>query len=167
MVTIGFRISKSILAGHRKVDDLIEFAGPILSLYRDGEGNPLLRFWANQDEHVNRWLVIPITVEQLNDYLFRKLSLKELLQHPDGGAVMLVDTDEDQVLEQLTLLQASEIPSEYLPAEHSYYTFDPKYYSFTSLTANSRVSSEYLSDIEITASGIVNNRTISEFQVAA
>ena len=143
MITLGFRIPKSVIMGHQKVDDLIEYAGPVLSLYRDMDGNPLLRYWANNDDEINRWLIVPTTLEQLNCYLSKKISLRDLLLFPEGGAVILLDTNDDQNPTKITLLQASEIPSDYLPREDSYYSFSHKFYTPMSLTPNDMVPTEY------------------------
>ncbi|MFI5202288.1 MAG: DUF6575 domain-containing protein [Candidatus Kapaibacterium sp.] len=140
---MGFRIPKSVIKGHQKVDDLIEYAGPVLSLYRDADGNPLLRYWANTDDEINRWLIVPTTLEYLNSYLSRKISLRDLLRSPEGGAVMLLDTNDDQEPTKLTLLQASEIPSVYLPRDDSFYSFGYRSYSRSSLSSNSSISVEY------------------------
>jgi len=143
MVTLGVHIAKSVLSSHRKVDDLIEYAGPVLSLYRDGDENMFLRFWSSHDDELNRWLIVPVTIDQLNAYLDRKISLREVLLHPEGDAVMILDTDEEQVPTKLTLLQASEIPSNYLPREDSYYSFQHKLYYQESSMSNGMVLKEY------------------------
>jgi hypothetical protein len=164
MVTLGFRILKSVIRGHRKVDDLIEYAGPVLSLYRDADGNPFLRYWANLDDEVNRWLIVPITLERLNSYLSRKISLRELLLSPEGGAVMLLDTNDDQEPIKLTLLQASEIPSDYLPSDDSFYSFGYRYYAQSSLSSNGSISVEYpeLSEIMVGHEGIQDYTSTTE-----
>lgn len=143
MVTLGFRIPKSVLRGHRKIDDLIEYAGPVLSLYRDEEGNPFLRYWATHDEQENRWLIVPVSYPQINAYLSHKISLRDVLLSPEGGAVMLVDTDEEQNATRLTLIETSQIPSEYLPRANSYYSFGYRSYSRFSSTSHVPISVKY------------------------
>ncbi|HZK75478.1 MAG TPA: DUF6575 domain-containing protein [Candidatus Kapabacteria bacterium] len=146
------------------MDDLIEYAGPVLSLYRDADGNPLLRYWANNDDDVNRWLIVPITLEHLNSYLSRKISLRELLLSPEGGAVILLDTNDDQEPTKLTLLQAPEIPSDYLPRDDSFYSFGYRYYSHSSFSSNSLISAEYpeLSEFTIGEDGILTHTSSTE-----
>jgi hypothetical protein len=164
MVTLGVHIAKSVLSSQRKVDDLIEYAGPILSLYRDGDENMFLRYWSSHDEELNRWLIVPVTIDQLNAYLDRKISLREVLLHPEGDAVMILDTDEDQRSTALTLLQASEIPVNYLPNENSFYALGRRFYTHSNLASNSSISAEYreLSEFVIGEDGILTHTSTTE-----
>lgn len=59
--------------------DLIDFDGPLLSLFK-GEGNTdALYMWVDNDTRRNRWCIIPVNRITLNNYLQKKTSLKEVV----------------------------------------------------------------------------------------
>ncbi len=48
-----------------KVGDLVNYHGPLLSLFSNDKGELYLFDWSDSDDNYNRWLVFRITLTQL------------------------------------------------------------------------------------------------------
>jgi len=99
----------------RKVADLTYFDGPLLSLFRDTEERSYLYYWCDADEMYNRWLVLRITEEQLAMYIKQTLPLYEMIVHPIGGELFVVDIDSQGQQRAVVLTQPEQLPADYLP----------------------------------------------------
>lgn len=109
----------------RKIADLIYFDGPFLSHYISGKGDDYLFYWVDKDENDNRWLVLRISLANLQKYINKELSLRELIETPNDGYLYSVDIDNNINYHNIKLIQPSALPEEYLPEADSYYTFEP------------------------------------------
>jgi hypothetical protein len=117
-----------------KIDDLIYFDGPLLSFYSNGQGDNYLYYWVDVDEVCNRWIVFPIDLNELNNYLNKKLTLYSLLIKTRN--VYVLDLDNDIHTQNIWLTLISNLPIDYLPEEQSFYIYEKnssdiflKYYS--------------------------------------
>src|SRR4051812_45728469 len=61
--------------------DLIEYEGPLLSLYHVENRRLFLEMWADKSGSANRWLLIRTTESNLRSYLGQRTSLKQLLEN--------------------------------------------------------------------------------------
>ena len=109
----------------KKIADLIDFEGPLLSHYVSGKGDDYLFYWVDGDAHDNRWLVLRVSLSSLQKYLAKKVSLRELISSPNDGYLYLVDVDTDINYHDVKLVQPTDLPEDYLPTADSYYDFEP------------------------------------------
>jgi len=75
----GIRLENFWLTDLRRVADLIYYDGPILSHFKNNQGDDYLYCWSDADEIYNRWLIFRVSRQSLNKYLTRQLSLRELM----------------------------------------------------------------------------------------
>lgn len=109
----------------KKIADLVYFDGPFLSHYVSGKGDDYLFYWVDKDESDNRWLVLRINLADLQKYIGKELTLRELIESPNDGFLYSVDVDNNLHYHNIKLVQPSSLPEEYLPEEDSYYAFEP------------------------------------------
>ena len=109
----------------RKIADLIYLDGPFLSHYVSPKGDDYLFYWVDRDESDNRWLVLRVSLANLQKYIGKNISLRELIENPNDGYLYSVDVDNDILYHDVKLVQPSSLPEEYLPAADSYYEFEP------------------------------------------
>lgn len=110
---------------YKKIADLIYFDGPFLSHYVGEKGDDYLFYWVDKDENDNRWLVLRVSLANLQKYIDKELSLRELIETPNDGYLYSVDIDNNINYHNIKLIQPSALPEEYLPGADSYYAFEP------------------------------------------
>lgn len=109
----------------RKIADLIYFEGPLLSHYISSKGDDYLFYWVDKDESDNRWLVLRTSLANLQKYMGKVITLRELIESPNDGYLYSVDVNNDISYHDVKLVQPSALPEEYLPEKDSYYAFEP------------------------------------------
>ena len=109
----------------KKVADLIYFEGPLLSHYVSSKGDDYLFYWVDRDDSDNRWLVLRVSMANLQKYIGKKITLRELIENPNDGYLYSVDVNNDICYHDIKLIQPSALPEEYLPERESYYAFEP------------------------------------------
>jgi len=125
----GNIISQLPFQGLKKVSDLIEYDGPILSHFRDEYDNDYLYYWVDFNESVNRWLVWKIDELHLYKYLKGTESLKELLENKDKDFVYSIEIDSELQYKNIAAVYLNQIPEKYQIEEESTYKLDiPKLY---------------------------------------
>ncbi len=112
-------------SGFRKIADLIYFEGPFLSHYVSSNGDDYLFYWADRDDCDNRWLVLRVSLSNLQKYIGREITLRELIEHPNDGYLYVVDVNNDIYYHNVKLVQPSALPEKYLPEADSFYAFEP------------------------------------------
>lgn len=130
----GLRIESFPVKGLYKIDDLIYFDGPLLSFYTNDGGDNYLYYWVDVDDFCNRWVVFPVDLAELNDYLNEKITLHSLITSSLTGYVL--DLDDKLETQSVHLIQISDLPDDYLPEINSIYNCEKtseevflKYYS--------------------------------------
>lgn len=109
----------------KKMADLVYFDGPFLSHYVSDKGDDYLFYWVDRDETDNRWLVLRVSLANLQKYIGKELTLRELIENPNDGFLYSVDVDNNLHYHNVKLVQPSALPESYLPDEDSYYAFEP------------------------------------------
>jgi hypothetical protein len=109
----GRQINQLPVDGLFKVGDLVNYEGPLMSLFSNQKGELYLYHWCDCDESHHRWLVYPVTLNQLINYLNRKLTHYQLIM--GNRVAYAVDLDGDAEVHNLTRLPTAEIPEDYLP----------------------------------------------------
>ena len=120
----GFDI-KFDFGDFKKMADLVYYDGPFLSHYVSGKGDDYLFYWVDRDETYNRWLVLRVGLANLQKYVGKELTLRELIENPNDGFLYSVDVDNNLHYHNVKLVQPSALPKEYLPESDSYYVFEP------------------------------------------
>lgn len=96
--------------------DLIYFDGPMLSLYKQEDGQDVLFAWLDCDERKNRWSVFPIERDDLRSYLLGQISLRSVCL--SAHYVHVFDTGID--CKRRNWLELEQYPEKYLPAQNSF-----------------------------------------------
>ena len=94
----------------RKIADLINFEGPLLSHYISSKGDDYLFYWVDRDDRDNRWLVLRVSLANLQKYMAGILSLLELIGSPNDGYLYLVDVDNNINYHNVKLVQPADLP---------------------------------------------------------
>jgi len=104
---------------------LVDFDGPLLSLFRGENNKDALFMWVDNDSSRNRWCIIPIVRSDLNDYLSQSITLKDLINRQDF--LIYFNYRETIRKEGRVLVRSSckevnieDIPEKYMPKENSY-----------------------------------------------
>lgn len=119
----GYNINNLPFEELKKVSDLIEFDGPLLSHYKDKFSNNLLFYWVDNDEVNNRWIVWKISEDFLYLYLNEKISLVGLF--PEGKEfVYVVDIDKSVKYSNIVMIYASGLPHKYKPEVDAFFKFE-------------------------------------------
>jgi hypothetical protein len=98
-----------------KVGDLVNYQGPLLSLFSNKKGELYLYDWSDSDNKYNRWLIFRISLEQLIQYLNKNLSHYQIIKTYYTDCIYSVDLDNDLNYNNIVRLNVDEIPEEYLP----------------------------------------------------
>ncbi len=109
----------------QKISDLIYFEGPLLSHYVSGKGDDYLFYWVDNDEHDNRWLALRVNLTDLQKYIDKQLTLRDLIESPNDGYLYCFDINNDLHYHNVHLVQPADLPADYLPEPDSYYEFEP------------------------------------------
>jgi hypothetical protein len=119
--TEGATIDKLPFEKLRLVADLIYFDGPLLSYFRDHQGQHVFYYWCDTDDTYNRWLVFRISQEPLRHFLTQQLTLNELILEADPDHLYLVDLDTQLQPNYTVRVQLSDLPQDYLPDADTHY----------------------------------------------
>lgn len=127
------RLNLSLLDKHVYMSDLVYVEGPLLSLYRDAKDN-WLYFWCDTDgKSKERWLLFPVSREDLIAYLEAKKNLLELVRSAKKRWFMEYSRvsqkpGDEQIYEQsksftreLREVSDANFLNEYLPTSDSYF----------------------------------------------
>lgn len=114
-----FRFSKLY-----KCADLISYEGPLLSHYVSEHGDNYVFYWVDADDTYNRWLLVRTTLDALRLYVNKEATLRQLISNPEDGIVWVTDVDNDIQFHNSMMVPISNLPSEYLPTQDSYYEFE-------------------------------------------
>lgn len=106
-----------------KCSDLIYFDGPLLSHYIDDAGDNYLLYWLESDEKCNRWMIVRTTMLQVQSYVSKLVSLRDVILNPCDTFVFVTDIDDELHCHNTKCVPLKSIPNEYLPAEDSFYAF--------------------------------------------
>ena len=80
----------------KRLGDIINIDGPVLSLFMDKRNADLYLFdWVDSDGKANRWLIYKIPAEILNDFLLRKISYKNMFDWISESKIYFTDISYD------------------------------------------------------------------------
>ncbi|MEE5154649.1 hypothetical protein V2J87_25180 [Pseudomonas alliivorans] len=116
----GEKIDARSLSKHFWNADLIEFEGPLLSLYKGEAGDDLLYAWLDCTNTRNRWCIIPVERKSLRDYLEQQKTLKEL--YVESKWLVVFHTGISAKRSAFLRTSWERLPEVYLPDSDSYLT---------------------------------------------
>lgn len=76
----GTPIKASSIPNHTWNADLVEFEGPLISLYRSERGDDVIYVWLDCTSTRNRWAIVPLSRDSLQDYLQCRIPLRSVFE---------------------------------------------------------------------------------------
>lgn len=118
----GINLEKFPLSDLRKVYDLMEYDGPLLSHMTDDKGHEFLYYWVDNDSISNKWIVWEVDMKVLFSYLKAQVDLAEVF----AGAALYYSVEISSTLayNNVKILKYEEVPSDYIP-ETGLFHFEP------------------------------------------
>jgi hypothetical protein len=107
------QMDRLLIDGLFKIGDLVNYEGPLMSLFSTNKEDLYIYDWADCDDNFHRWLIYQVTPEQLINYLNGNLTHYQLIM--SHSVVFAVDLDSDAKPYNITLLPTTNIPNDYLP----------------------------------------------------
>ncbi|WP_345827782.1 DUF6575 domain-containing protein [Erwinia sp. HDF1-3R] len=98
--------------------DLIDFDGPLLSLFRGAGYKDALYVWLDNSERANRWCLVPVSREMLDDYLTQQTSLRETIT--SNHYIYICNHFAESGRKVINKILVSDFPADYMPDEDSY-----------------------------------------------
>jgi hypothetical protein len=120
----GHKIDVSMVHDLKKIYDLIEYDGPILSHFKDSKGKNYFYLWVERYTNFNRWLIWKVDDLELHQYLMGKRSLRELVLSPTKEFIYVADIDSNLNYLNLIAADINDIPNEYIPDNDSLYELE-------------------------------------------
>ena len=120
----GHTIGASFIQNFRKVFDLIEYEGPILSHFTDNNKKDYFYYWVDFDDICNRWLIWHVTSIELAKYVTGGISLRDLLLAQSKDFIYIADIESNLTYSSITAVDIAELPNQYIPEEMSYYQIE-------------------------------------------
>ncbi len=121
----GLSLSRFSYSNLKKEADLIYFDGPILSYFKNKAGERFFCCWCDADDKINRWAFFGVSSKQVKNYLNKSTTLYEIMMHPEGGTIIILDTDDTNDYKKILVVTPSSLPDLYIPDIDSYYEFEP------------------------------------------
>jgi hypothetical protein len=115
----GAKIEPKFFSKHSWNADLIDFEGPLLSLYRDEQGQDLLYAWLDCTEKTNRWGVLPVSRGSLRAYLELQKTLHDIFIESSWIAIFHTGSSTNR-RNSPKLTTWDSLPDTYLPTQDSY-----------------------------------------------
>jgi hypothetical protein len=104
----------------RRIGDLINLDGPMLSLFIDEKNQDLYLFdWVDSDSDFNRWLIYKVSLKNIQDFLEKKISYKKLFLN-SVGEFYYTDIHKSKLL-ALNIRCISGIPDRYKPNSDTFF----------------------------------------------
>jgi hypothetical protein len=110
---------ETVLGSLRIAEVLFEHDGPKLFVAVSKSKRLYLASLVDEDESRETYIYIPLSSQRLNMVMTGGVSIKEAFLSPEDGSVFRVTADYDADRNSIELLDATEIPVEYLPSDDS------------------------------------------------
>jgi len=105
-----------------RIGDLINFEGPILSLFQDVRNGHLYIFdWVDRDEFTNRWIIFQTTPSLLIRFLEKELPYNLLFENAVNNKYLYSDIGINSFLPNNNIFLLEEIPEIYNPKKDDYF----------------------------------------------
>ncbi len=99
-----------------RIGDLVNFEGPILTLFSDQERKSLYLYdWVDNDHYYNRWLIFQGEPRKILDFVNQRISHYELFATPVEPYYYSVDIDGNLNFTNYRKIMANQVPQSYYP----------------------------------------------------
>ncbi|WP_148719605.1 hypothetical protein [Klebsiella michiganensis] len=121
----GIRVKASTIPNYNFYAHLIDFDGPLLSLFKGEDNVDALFMWVDNNNSNNRWCIIPVERSDLDDYLSGVITLKDVVLRNDklfyfNYRETIREEGRVLVRSSCILVDSNDIPEPYLPKNNSY-----------------------------------------------
>ncbi|WP_363797428.1 hypothetical protein ABU614_19755 [Lysobacter firmicutimachus] len=97
--------------------DLIEFDGPLVSLFKSDRDADALFVWVDCDRYKNRWCIVQVVRSNLRGYLNAEIALRDLFEQ--AGDLYFFDVGPSGRRSNFVVSTIGIVPQSYLPAADS------------------------------------------------
>lgn len=109
----------------KRVGDLINSEGPLLSLFLEVRNDELYIFdWIDSEDLINRWLIYKVEPKYLNDFLHREISYKELFNKIINNTNFYITDISATKINEFDIYKIKSLPLDYIPSELVYFQKD-------------------------------------------
>lgn len=107
-----------------RIGDLVNFEGPMLTLFFDREREVLFLYdWVDSDHQYNRWLIFQGEPRKILEFVNQRISHYELFATPVEPYYYSVDIDGNLNFTNYRKIMANQVPQAYYPDRQVF--FDP------------------------------------------
>lgn len=114
----GEKLDGRLVPKHVWNADLINFDGPLLSLFKSDDGEDVLYSWLDCSASRNRWCMVPVSRQNLRSYLESAVSLRHLFEVADS--LIVFDVGNSAKRSGYTRTVFNRLPEEYKPDQGSF-----------------------------------------------
>jgi len=100
----------------KKVSDLIYFDGPLLSHFKNNDGDDFLFYWVDVDEKYNRWVIFKTEPYELKDYLDGNMILADIMKNT---ILYCVDIDNNLNYHNIKIIDIIEYEKLYMDLDYT------------------------------------------------
>jgi len=100
----------------KKVSDLIYFDGPLLSHFKNNDGDDFLFYWVDVDEKYNRWVIFKTEPYELRDYLDGNMILADIMKNT---ILYCVDIDNNLNYHNIKIIDIIEYEKLYMDLDYT------------------------------------------------
>lgn len=107
-----------------RIGDLVNFEGPLLTLFSDQERKSLYLYdWVDNDHQYNRWLIFQGEPRKILEFVNQRISHYELFATPVEPYYYSVDIDGNLNFTNYRKIMTNQVPQAYYPDRQAF--FDP------------------------------------------
>jgi hypothetical protein len=115
----GKPASKLFFNSLKKVRDLEWFDGPLTTEFKSKNNSiSYIYHWCDVDDKFNRWLVSQVWEDDVDLYMDRIISYRELFESSYLNRYYVLDIDTDRNIVSATIISSENCPTEYLPGNY-------------------------------------------------
>ena len=117
-----YKNEESELKNHlRRIGDIINIDGPVLSLFQDKRDKELYLFdWVDSDDTTNRWLIYKISAVLLHQFLLQRISYKSMFDSINTRDFYYTDIINSEKVEYV-IKKLEYFPKKYMPTKDAFF----------------------------------------------
>ena len=140
-----------------RIGDLVNFEGPLLSLFEDVKNGHLYIFdWVDRFDKTNRWLIYQVYPKKLLDFIQKKISYLDLFKSPVNNVYYFTDIGSSISSGNYNINLLDGIPEKYIPNENDFFdkSGSPNYDKIILFLINKKHENLYSTGLVVTS---INN----------
>ncbi|HHR5849467.1 TPA: hypothetical protein ACS7XE_003698 [Providencia alcalifaciens] len=117
----GSLIKSDDLPKYEWYADLVYFDGPLISLFKGEKNTDAIYMWVDNDSRRNRWCIIPVNRDTLNNYIRKEIALKDVISLTESVVFFNISEGVNGIIRRsFTQVNINDFPPEYLPDDDSF-----------------------------------------------